>query len=58
MCGYLSYLMQDSGRLALQQALRIDPSLRGKGLGRVFVQLCRDKLKQTNPEVPGIAILA
>ena len=42
--GYASYLIQDGGRLALQQGLRIDPALTGKGVGRRLMELCHQYL--------------
>lgn len=49
--GYLSYQLQGGGRLALQQALRIRRDLVGKGVGRRFVHLCRERLAEEDPEV-------
>ena len=35
----------------LEQALRIDPTLKGQGVGKTFMKLCRDFVLTINPEV-------
>jgi hypothetical protein len=49
--GFQSYLLQDKGRKALAQALRIDGALKGQGMGKKFMEMCREKLKQWNEEM-------
>ena len=49
--GYQSFLFMDSGRRVLAQALRIDPRLKGRGVGKRFMELCRHFLVDINPEV-------
>ncbi len=46
-------MLQDGGRRILAQALRIDPALKGKGVGRMFMQLCREFILGLNKEVGG-----
>ncbi len=49
--GYQSFLLQDGGRRVLANALRIDPSLKGLGIGRRFMRLCREMLLGMDEEV-------
>ena len=43
--GYQSYLFQGTGRRqAIARALRVDDSLRGRGLGKAMMALCADHL--------------
>ena len=44
--GYQSYLFQGQGRRrqAIARALRVDDSLRGRGLGKAMMALCADHL--------------
>lgn len=43
--GYQSYLFQGAGRTqAIARALRVDESLRGRGLGKTMMALCADHL--------------
>ncbi len=49
--GFQSFLFQDRGNRVLAQALRIDQSMKGIGLGRTFMQLCRELLLSWNKEV-------
>ncbi len=49
--GYQSFMLQDGGRRILTQALRINPGLKGKGVGRKFMQLCREFILGLNKEV-------
>ncbi len=48
--GFQSYLFQDRGNKVLAQALRIDQSKKGTGLGRTFMQLCKELLLSWNKE--------
>ena len=49
--GYQSYMFQDDGKRVVAQALRIDPKLKGMGVGKRFMELCREFVISINPEV-------
>ena len=49
--GYQSFMFQDGGRRVVAQALRIDLSLKGLGVGKRFMELCREFLLDINKEV-------
>ncbi len=49
--GFQSFLLQDKSRRVIAQALRIDKSVQGRGLGREFMKMCRDFLLDLNSEV-------
>jgi len=49
--GFQSYFIQDEGRKALAQALRIDQKMKGLGLGKHFMNLCRENLLKVNSEI-------
>ena len=51
--GFQSYMFQDGGKRVLVQALRIDPSLKGMGVGKKFMELCREFIARINKEVKG-----
>ena len=49
--GYQSFLYMDQGRKVLEQALRIDPKLKGKGVGRRFMELTQEFLLAKRDQV-------
>jgi len=50
--GYQMIFILEKGKSIFAQALRICPSLKGKGMGKIFDKLCKDYLKTfLQPEV-------
>ncbi len=49
--GFQSFLFHDNGNRVQAQALRIDQSKKGTGLGKIFMHLCKDFLLKCNREV-------
>jgi len=49
--GFQSYLLQNNGNIALAQALRVDFALKGQGMGKKFMNLCRDYLQNLNSKM-------
>jgi len=43
--GYQSYFIFENGKSVFAQALRISPSCRGKGIGKLFTKLSNEYLK-------------
>ena len=37
--GFQTFVFQDDGKIVLQQGIRVDPSVRGKGLGSILASL-------------------
>ena len=49
--GYQSFLIQNQGSVVLQQAIRVDPKIRGKGIGTKFNQMGEQYVKERYPNV-------
>ena len=54
--GFESISFQNNFQVALQQAIRVDPSLRGEGLGKKLNELGMEYIKKLNPQVSRIEI--
>lgn len=55
--GYLSFLFQREGELAILQAMRVDQKARGKGLGRLLEKFSKNYLLAQTEHLDYVAIL-
>ena len=49
--GFQSFFFQREGRAVLQQAIRVDATVQGAGVGKRFSAMGEDYLRLVNPEV-------
>jgi len=49
--GFENFLILENGKSVFARALRIEPSLRGKGIGKLFINLCNSYLTKIYPGV-------
>ena len=49
--GFVSLLFLDAGKRVLEQALRVDPELRGRKIGKTFMAMVEAYLREKHPGV-------